>query len=117
MKIAYIAHPISGDVKGNIAKINAIVREINLNEPKTVPFVPYLSDLMALDDSIKEERERGIKNNIRLIQSGIVDELRLYGSTVSKGMLAEIALAKSLNIRIRSFSQASMDYDSLIGYL
>ena len=117
LKIAYIAHPISGDVKGNIEKINAIVREINLNEPNTVPFVPYLSDLLALNDEIPEERERGIKNNIRLIQSGIVDEIRLYGDTVSKGMLAEINLAKSLNIRVRSFSRASMDYDTVIGYL
>lgn len=117
LKIAYIAHPVSGDVKGNIEKIKSIVREINLNEPKTVPFVPYLSDLMALDDSIPEERERGIKNNIRLIQSGIVDELRLYGDKVSKGMLAEISLAKSLNIRVRSFSESSIDYDSVIDCL
>lgn len=40
MKTAYIAHPVSGDVKGNVEKIIAIVRHINLTEPDIVPFVP-----------------------------------------------------------------------------
>jgi len=55
MRICYIAHPISGDVKGNIKKVIKIVREINLAHPDVVPFVPYLSDLYALDDNNPDE--------------------------------------------------------------
>ena len=89
MKITYIAHPVSGDVVGNIEKILDIVRKINMEEPETVPFVPYLADLYALDDSIPAERERGIKNGVEIIRRGIPDEIRLYGNRISNGMEAE----------------------------
>lgn len=102
MKIVYIAHPISGDVKGNIEKVLDIVKEINLNEPDTVPFAPYIPDCLALDDSVPEQRERGIKNDIALFKAGFIDEVRLYGSRISEGMKAEIRLAHNLNIPVIS---------------
>lgn len=100
MKIVYIAHPVSGNVQGNIKKIIEIVREINLTEPNIVPFVPYLADIMALDDSIPEQRERGIKNDQQFFKRKSFDELWLYGNTISKGMLAECRLAFQNNILI-----------------
>jgi hypothetical protein len=33
MIVAYICHPISGDIHGNLKKIVAIARKINLEEP------------------------------------------------------------------------------------
>ena len=33
MKVVYIAHPISGDIQGNLEKIRQIARIINLTEP------------------------------------------------------------------------------------
>ena len=100
MKIAYIAHPISGDVKGNIDKIIAIVRQINLTEPDTVPFAPYIVDLLALDDSKPEERARGIQNDTALLSSGLITELRLYGPHISSGMKHEAALVKMMGIPV-----------------
>jgi hypothetical protein len=38
MKVAYIAHPIKGDVESNLAEIRDIVRNINLNQPDVVPW-------------------------------------------------------------------------------
>ena len=104
MKKAYIAHPVSGDVKGNIEKIIAIVREINISEPEVVPFVPYLADLYALNDDILEERTRGIKNDIHLLKSGFIDEVRLYGNRISNGMQAEIELAEEMEIPVVAMS-------------
>lgn len=100
MKIAYIAHPISGDVQGNIQKIYDIIREINFNEPDTVPFAPYINDCMCMDDDNPEERARGIKNDIALIKAGFITELRLYGGRISTGMQAEKELAESLAIPV-----------------
>jgi len=101
MTIAYIAHPIGGDVKNNIDKVIAICREINLNEPNVVPFVPYLSDLYALDDTIPEERERGIKNGLEVLDRNIVDEVRLYGDRISFGMRQECIRAFKNQIFVR----------------
>lgn len=99
MKVVYIAHPISGDIEGNLKKINKIVRDINLSMPNIVPFVPYYSDLMALDDNVPKERARGFKNNTHLLKSGIVEELWAYGD--SEGVRYEISLCKNNSIPVK----------------
>lgn len=99
-RIVYIAHPISEDIDGNIQKILGIVKEINLTEPKVIPFVPYLADVLALDDSIPEHRKKGISNNVNYLKSGIVSELRVYGDFISKGVAEEIAIAREFKIPV-----------------
>lgn len=101
MKIAYIAHPIGGDVAGNVEKIIAIVRHINKTEPDTIPFASYIADIYALDDNIPEERDRGMKNSMALLTQGFVTEIRLYGNRISNGMREEVYLAKESGIPIR----------------
>lgn len=105
MKIAYIAHPISGDPAGNVQKILEIIRDINLTEPETVPFAPYLPDCMCMNDFVPEERERGIKNDIALIKARFITEVRLYGNRISNGMQEEIDLANELNIPVVNYQK------------
>jgi hypothetical protein len=100
MKIVYIVHPISGDVPGNVKKILKIVKDINLSRSDVVPFVPYLADVLAMDDDVPEERAMGIENNVALLNSGVVNELWVYGKKISAGMEAEIDLAFELNIPV-----------------
>ena len=99
MKIVYIAHPISGDIKENLEKIRLIVREINLTTVDVVPFAPYWLDCHALDDTVPEERTRGIKNDEALFRKGFIDELWVCGR-VSKGVATEIELANELKIPV-----------------
>lgn len=103
-KIVYIAHPLSGDIYGNISKILKIVRDINIKEINVVPFVPYLADILALNDAKTEERNRGISNNLAYFQSGIVQELRVYGDFISKGVAEEIAISRKMNIPVIYFN-------------
>ena len=99
MKVVYIAHPISGDIKGNLEKIRLIVREINLTLPDVVPFAPYWLDSHALDDTVPSERERGIANDHELFKRGFIDELWVCGR-VSTGVAAEISIAEELGIPV-----------------
>ena len=105
MKIAYIAHPVSGNIQENLKKIAEIGREINLLELDVVPFAPYYFDFHSLDDDIPEERERGIRNDIELMSRLFIDEVRLYGDRISTGMVHEIKLARKLNIPIRAMTK------------
>lgn len=105
MKVVYVAHPVGGDVKGNLAKIRRIVREINLKDETVVPFVPYYVDCVSMFDAVPEERARGFKNNKQLLQSGMVHELWLYGDRISPGMATEIEWAKEKGIPIKSKSK------------
>ncbi len=110
MKIVYIAHPISGDVSGNLLRISTIIRHINLTEPDILPFAHYVVDCYALDDTVPEERERGIKNDIALMQASFIDEVWLYGDRISNGMVQEIILANKLGIPIISKSEGTKSF-------
>jgi len=99
MKIAYIAHPIGIKVEENIDLILDIVWKINFEESETVPFVPYLADIMCMSNT-NDERDRGIRNDHCLIRKGFIDELRLYGDHISMGMLEELMLALDLGIPV-----------------
>src|SRR5574343_1319010 len=101
MTIAYIAHPVGGNVEENLAEICKIVRKINLEYNDVVPFVPYYSDVVSMNDHVPEERARGIKNNHTILNSGMVHELWLYGQRISTGMEGEIKIARKNRMRNR----------------
>lgn len=98
-KIIYIAHPIGGNVTENIASVLAIVRELSL-ENEVIPFAPYIVDVQALNDANPEERAIGFEHNRAIFQSGIIEEVWLYGGRISNGMQTEIEWAKELNIPV-----------------
>lgn len=115
MKIVYIAHPISGNIKNNIKKIKEIIRDINLNDGDVLPFAHYLVDLDCLDDTVPSERKRGIKNDIELLSRKFIDELWLFGNKISEGMIGEIITARQLNIPIIPMSdETKFQYNLLI---
>jgi hypothetical protein len=106
-KIIYIAHPIGGDIEGNISKIKVILHDLNKTNPDIVPFAHYLVDLMVLDDNDPIERQRGITNDHILIKKGFIDEMWLYGDKISKGMIDEISLAEELGIPVIPKTEAT----------
>lgn len=99
-KIVYIAHPISGDVEGNLAKIAEIYRDVSRARPDVVPFVPYFATCTALDDSEPLDRQLGIMHNVELFKRGMIDELWLFGPCISNGMKHEIEMAEELGILV-----------------
>lgn len=99
-RIVYIAHPIGGDVAGNLADLRRILRHINLTMPDVVPLAPYYGDVVSLDDANPAERERGVENEMALLRSGIFTELWLTGPRISPGMRAERQLALDMRIPV-----------------
>ena len=97
----YICHPIRGDKLSNLKKILKIVRTINLNMPNIVPLTNYFADCLALCDEVEEERNKGLYNDIKLLQSGIVDEVWVLGDEITEGMQIEIDTAKERGIPIK----------------
>lgn len=100
MRICYIAHPIGGNVEKNLADLRRIVRKINIERPDIIPFVPYYADVVSMDDNIPVERAKGIKNGMRILRGGIVDEVWLTGEWISSGMAAERELAMEYGIPV-----------------
>ncbi len=106
-KIVYIAHPIGGDVKGNLEKVGEIYRQISLYRTDVVPFAPYVTTIGCLNDSVPQERLIGFEHNKAIFHSGCVDEVWLYGVIISPGMAQEIAWAEELGIPAVSMSEGT----------
>lgn len=105
-KIVYIAHPIGGDVKGNLMEVSRIYNFLSI-EDKVVPFVPYYVTVLSLDDDIPDLRAIGFSHNEAIFRSGIVDEVWLFGKRISEGMRIEIGWAKELGIDVVSKSEGT----------
>jgi len=98
--MVYIAHPVSGDISGNIDRVKDICEEIHKNSPNIIPLAPYIVPLLYLDDNIPEERRLGIEANKAMFRRGGFDELWLYGDKVSGGMREEVELCVELGVPV-----------------
>lgn len=107
-KIVYVAHPIRGDVTGNIKKILAICKRIHSHA--VIPFVPYIPVIAYLG---VEEGSRGEKlglwTNHELIKMRIPMEMWLYGDHISEGMGDEIKLARKCHIPVIAKTKGTRD--------
>ena len=97
-KTVFIAHPIAGDVKGNVEKVLKICQEVHVRG--SIPVAPYLISLQYLDDEVAEDRELGIEANLECFHRRYVDELWLFGDRISSGMWQEIRLAREIGIPV-----------------
>lgn len=98
MTIAYIAHPVGGDVEKNLADLRRIIRRINLEYVDIVPYCPYYADVVSLNDSDPIERQRGIMNGMHTLR--LANQLWLTGDHISDGMRTEIDEATALGIEV-----------------
>ncbi len=101
-KIVYIAHPIGGDVQGNVQKLQEIYRTIALQEPFVTPFIPYIASVQSLKDEVPGERIIGFTHNHEFFARNIIDEVWLYGPHISAGMQVEIQWAQNYGIPVIS---------------
>lgn len=107
-KIVYIAHPIGGDVEGNLKSIQSIYDWVSYqHQDEVIPFVPYYATVMSLDDNNPSAREVGMMHNKHFFDHGIIDEVWLYGDRISKGMAQEIEWAEKLGIPVVSKSKGT----------
>lgn len=106
-KIIYIAHPIGGDIKGNLEMVGEIYRQISLYRPDVIPFAPYIATIACLNDNVPQERAIGFEHNKAFFDKGIIDEVWLYGDRISNGMAQEIAWAYSLGIPVVSMIEGT----------
>lgn len=104
-KIVYIAHPIGGDVKGNLKRLHFIYRQVVMKYPDVIPFIPYYATVMSLGEDNEMQRAIGFSHNEAIFNSGIIDEVWLYGKRISEGMRVEIGWAKELGIKVVSKSE------------
>ena len=94
VKTIYLAHPLRGDIPGNIARASELCREISREFPDVVPVCP-LTAFSFLDDENPEEREQALAYCLELLSR--CDELWLAEDwRKSEGCKKELLRAKTL---------------------
>jgi hypothetical protein len=71
-KRVFIAHPVSGDIRGNLKRVLAILKEVHTKD--TIPYFPSIVALQYLDDNNAAERELGMLANEEYFTRGFIDE-------------------------------------------
>ena len=105
-KTVFIAHPISGDIRGNVQKVLGICEKVHTKD--IIPVAPYLVSLQYLDDTVIEDRELGMEANNECFHRRYIDELWLFGDHISSGMWAEVRLARALCIPVVAKSAGTL---------
>ena len=97
--MVYICSPYAGDVERNIRNAQrysrfAVSRGV-------IPLAHHLLFTQFLDDKVMMERELGMQfGRVLMARCG---EVWVFGDDITRGMAAEIKLAKWMNRRIRYF--------------
>lgn len=104
-KLVFIAHPIRGDIAGNLKKVFAICEQIR--KEGHIPIAPYLTLPLHPTDEEMKNRELGVWANLTTFERGYVDEVWLYGDRISDGMKIEVALAEKLGIPVVAKSEGT----------
>ncbi len=100
-KMVYIASPLAGDIDGNIQR--AIQYSKIAAGKDVVPLAPHTIFTQYLDDTVQEERERGLEMGKALMMR--CDEVWVFGSVISAGMRDEIKIAQRRGIPVRYFCE------------
>lgn len=98
--LVYICSPYAGDVEDNVKNARRFCRFSVENN--AIPLAPHLLLPQFMDDDNPEERELAMFMNMVLL--GKCNEIWVFGSTISRGMIREINRAKKRKQLIRYFN-------------
>ncbi len=104
MRVIYMAHPLGGDVLGNLARAKEWYRwcySLGLDAVFLTPWMQTL-ELLAEDDADPATRSRAMDRNVAVLRK--CDELWLCGLTMSRGMQIEANAARESGVKVRDFT-------------
>lgn len=93
--LIFLAHPLSGDIPGNLARAKRWLRWARLSLKGHHVIAPWITECEIFDDNIPEERDAGIEFNRTLIKEHC-DGLLLVGGRISGGMALERQAAEAV---------------------
>lgn len=105
--VVYMAHPVGGDVKNNLAEARLWVRHLEETNPDIAISASWITECEIWDDTDPVQRAAGMRRNMAILAK--CDELWAVGPRVSKGMLQEMIFATSKGIKVSDMTGASRD--------
>ena len=96
--VAFVAHPVRGDVKENLERLQRWLRWLVYTYEEVSFNVSWVVYCQTLDDAEPEERARGMRDAKALLLR--CDSVYVVGGAITPGMQAEIALATAQGLSV-----------------
>jgi hypothetical protein len=96
-RVAYIAHPVSGDVEENLARARRWFQWLWYRYPDLALCLPYLAPCEIFEPDDEAATRRGVQDDLAILARS--DVIILVGGHLSPGM-AELALAQRLGLSV-----------------
>jgi len=91
--VAYLAHPLAGDMPGNAARGVRWLAHLQRAEPDIAFVAPWLAYVHAGDDNSPRARLRGLRDMTAI--AARCDGIVLVGGRISDGMRLELEAVRS----------------------
>ena len=98
VEVAFVAHPVRGDLDANLARARRWLRWLISEYPDTSFNLGWEVYCRVLDDAKPEERARGMRD--ARAQLTRCDTIFVVGGATTPGMKEEVALAGSCGLAI-----------------
>lgn len=105
--LIYVCSPLRGDMKMNLESAARYCRFVT--DCKGLPIAPHLYFTQFLDDGKGDERELGLELGLNVLAQ--CSAVWVFGKKISKGMEAEIELAKQNKIPVLFFDTLCVPID------
>jgi hypothetical protein len=91
--VAYVAHPVAGDVTANLARALRWLKWLSSGCPSVAFVAPWIANIMSgEDDSDPAARARGLEHDVAIVKR--CDWIVLVGGRISNGMNVEKVVAQ-----------------------
>ncbi len=99
LKVAYLAHPVGGDVLANLAKAKRWVRWLEETHlPHVAINAPWITECEIWDDDDPQQRADGMARDREIMIR--CDLIILAGGKISNGMAGELRAAKLAGMEV-----------------
>lgn len=105
-RLVYMAHPVAGDVKGNIERATILLSALKIKHEMTHQIIaPWIHEVTIFDDADPEQRRRGLDKCRDMI--ALCDELWLCGPEISGGMRQELEHARANEVQVLNMTEGA----------
>jgi hypothetical protein len=104
----YVAHPVAGDVAGNILRARAWYQYLSDFNPRIRVVCPWLLDITIWDDADDDARELGLRRCLNDVST--CHAIMLVGPMVTRGMQEELQRARDLDLQIFASTGPGMEW-------
>lgn len=101
MKVIYLAHPVSGDVPGNLAEARRWIRWLYDHVPGIAIVATWITECEVFDEGNPEHRKLGLRHDLAVLER--CNAILLVGPKLSTGMQAELLHAEAFRLHILTF--------------